>query len=262
MRKRITLLLLVTVLSCTSLTGCVWNDIKKAVSKTYEDATGAISGAIEDHKEAEEEKEAEEKKEAAKVEKEEKLAAKKEAGANLLENIKNDNQFDMLESTKKLQQSAIFAQERANDDHSFLTQWWYDICADTATATYEAEKAGDTVYQGSVKQAEAATAQQAAEEEEEESKRNGIILAVVIAVILLIVIIVIILILKKPAEPLPQPVPMDQGTNRVSMQQMDVDYDRLLHKNCEKLGLNYDTVLADNGGDAQEAVNVTNQMLY
>lgn len=221
MSKKVITILLLLVLSCTMLSGCALNPISRAINK--------VSKEIKQEKE-------------------------NKANEDKLSSLKNDSKYSMSEDTKKSQQLAIYAQERKNQKHTFLTQWFYDMSSDLMTANYDAKKAGDTAYWNSVKAEE--------EEDEEKSAENKKVIIVIVVIILVLgAILALAFILKKPA-PEPAPVSEPVSSSGLQMQECQVDYERLLHKNCDKLGLNYDTVLADNNGDAREAVNVTNQMMY
>lgn len=124
--------------------------------------------------------------------------------------------------------------------------------ASNALNTYETNKASDTTYQSYLKS-----------QEEANTKENKSILMKylpVIAIIVVILIIVILLKKRKVAKPIVQELPKE--TKEVERSgQLKVNYERQLKNNCDKLGLDYESTLADYGGDARKAAESTMLMI-
>ena len=124
--------------------------------------------------------------------------------------------------------------------------------ASNALNTYETNKASDTTYQSYLKS-----------QEEANTKENKSILMKYLPVIAIIVVILIIIMLikkRKVAKPVVQE-PKNEINNVERSGQLKVNYERQLKNNCDKLGLDYESTLADYGGDARKAAESTMLMI-
>lgn len=124
--------------------------------------------------------------------------------------------------------------------------------ASNAFNTYETNKASDPTYQSYLKS-----------QEEANTKENKSILMKYLPVIVIIAVILIIIMLlkkRKVTKPVVQE-PAKEINNVERSGQLKVNYERQLKNNCDKLGLDYESTLADYGGDARKAAESTMLMI-
>lgn len=185
--------------------------------------------------------------------------------------LAQDSTVPMSSSTYKSYQKLKDAQNKYNNQESGRN-FWKAATSDTyclpgnekaqsdnlsakasnALNTYEKNKASDTTYQSYLKS-----------QEEANTKENKSILMKylpVIAIIVVILIIVILLKKRKVAKPVVQE-PKKEINNVERSGQLKVNYERQLKNNCDKLGLDYESTLADYGGDARKAAESTMLMI-
>lgn len=94
---------------------------------------------------------------------------------------------------------------------------------------------------------------------------------IIVAVIVVVVLLVVLLLLKSKGEKKPKPVVQESPPVQESLPepesdpnrtgQFDIDYESLLQKNCDKVGLNTEEVARAFGGDHRKAYERTNVMI-
>lgn len=109
-----------------------------------------------------------------------------------------------------------------------------------------------------------------AEKEESGSTLQQVTKYLPLIIILVVIVLLVVLFyflskrsVSKPVRVVRASTPVPASTPApTSVDQVNVKYAKVLRDNCQKLGLDYDSVLAQYGGDVVTAVNNTNLQIY
>jgi len=129
--------------------------------------------------------------------------------------------------------------------------------ADKTYSDFDSARLADTTYQESAKEA-------GVDGGDDKSWVPVVIIIIVVVVIAIIIVIIVLITRPKRVQEnnietsTPEPV---EPIEAKQTGQLEVNYEKLLKSNCDKVGLNYDEVLADYGGDARRAYESTNLMI-
>lgn len=190
---------------------------------------------------------------------------------NVFDTVTYDNNFAMSKETKESQNNWLdttqsFKDATANYEaaceswwpfHPFKQKKMAEAKAEMTKAetSYERAKSTDKVFQQSKKDAEER------DSKELQTTLDKYLPYIVVVIALIVVLIVISKLKKKPKAIITQEVTptVVEDVNRTG--QLSVDYEGLLKHNCDKVGLNFDEVLRDYGGDARRAYESTNLLI-
>lgn len=170
----------------------------------------------------------------------------------------SDSSYKMSGTTASLGNklaSAVSGLQEAQDELDSC-KWWqfwkkgkakkqvasYTKQTNRLSTKYEMAKASDSVFK---------------ESKGEATKSTVSTVAIVVAVIVVVAIVILLLVLaiKKQSSIVPAPAASTGGDVSRDIQWTDitVNYDKLLHQKCDKLGISYDSILSEHGGDARAA---------
>lgn len=196
---------------------------------------------------------------------------REEKTQNVFDTIADDNCFAMSKETKESQNNWLdttqsFADATADYEAACAGWWpWHPFKEKKmenakakmkkAETSYEKAKSTDKVFQQAKKDAEEH------DSKELQTTLDKYLPYIVVVIVLIVVLIVISKLKKKPAALVTQEVTptVMEDVNRTG--QLSVDYEGLLKHNCDKVGLNFDEVLQDYGGDARRAYESTNLLI-
>ena len=174
------------------------------------------------------------------------------------------------ESAAKKKKNLINTELSLDEQNEIATGTWKEWKSDHKIASFFLPKGAEKWFAKKKTEynKEAAATYKKAERDREKSSNTGFNVdtkkLLIIGIVLLVVILLIALFIKlikdsriQYARPRPQP----QAPTVVNVTQSGpVNYDALLRERCSKLGISYEEILSNYGGDARLAYDATNAM--